>query len=416
MTASVTSLQPLVEPACADWIDSFLEYTDGQPTPPRFRRWAAIAGIAAALERRVWTITAGRPTYPNLYVLLVGPPTSGKTVAIDIVYDFWRESKAFHIAPKGMTTAALVDALKEADKKQLIEGKLIEYHSLQIAAPEFGTFIHAHDLEMLANLNDIWDSPRTYGQRRRHHNGGKAIEIIHPQLNILAGAQPGFLASVMPEEAWSMGFTSRLLMIYGQEAPQISLFGGKPLDKQKAKALTAQMVTLSKTHGQFQWTPDAAAEIERWYAARLEPIPTHSKLTNYNGRRILQFLKLTMVASCARTVGRPDGVELVIRLEDIERAREWLLEAESKMPDVFREMVLKSDMETIKELHFACWQQFTNSKGKPISSEFVHAFLANRVPSEKIAKIIETATKSGFVEEFAPGCFKPRAITNFGPE
>lgn len=397
-----------------DWIDSFMAYTEGQPTPPRFRRWAAIGAVAAALERRVWTVTAGRPTYPNLYILLVGPPTSGKTVAIDIVYDFWREAKAFHVAPKGMTTAALVDALKEADKKQLIGGQLIEYHSLQIAAPEFGTFIHAHDLEMLANLNDIWDSPRTYGQRRRHVNGGKPIDIIHPQLNILAGAQPGFLASVMPEEAWAMGFTSRLVMVYGQEAPLVSLFGGKPLDKMQFKTMTQQVVQLSKAHGQFQWTPEAANEIERWYQVRLEPIPSHSKLQNYNGRRILQFLKLIMVASCARSVSTE--LDLVIRLEDIQRAREWLLEAEAHMPDVFREMVLRSDVETIKELHFAMFQQFANTKHKPVHSEFLYSFLANRVPSEKIERIIETAVKSGYIEEFAPQLYKPKAIRDFGPE
>lgn len=397
-----------------DWIDSFMAYTEGQPTPVRFRRWAAISAIAAALERRVWTITMGRPTFPNLYVLLVGPPTAGKTVAIDIVYDFWRETKALHIAPKGMTTAALVDSLKEAAHNRLYEGKLVEYHSLQIAAPEFGTFIHAHDLEMMANLNDIWDSPRTYGQKRRHVNGGKTIEIMYPQLNILAGAQPGFLASVMPEEAWSMGFTSRLLMIYGQEAPQVSLFSGKTLQESTAKSLILQMTKMTKLHGQFQWTPQAAEEIERWYTTRLSPEPAHSRLQHYTGRRVRQFLKLLMVSAVARSVG--EELESVIRLEDIERAREWLLEAESKMPDVFREMVLKSDVETIKELHFASWQQFTNSKQKPLSSEFIYAFLSNRVPSEKIENIIKTACKSGYLEEFAPGVYKPRPLTNFGPE
>jgi len=275
-----------------DWIDSFMAYTEGQPTPPRFRRWAAIGAIAAALERRVWTVTMGRPTYPNLYVLLVGPPTAGKTVAIDIVYDFWRETKALHLAPKGMTTAALVDSLKEAAHNRLYEGRLVEYHSLQIAAPEFGTFIHAHDLEMMANLNDIWDSPRTYGQKRRHVNGGKTIEIMFPQINILAGAQPGFLASVMPEEAWSMGFTSRLLMIYGQEAPQVSLFSGKTLQVDTAKHLQLQMSKMTKIHGQFQWTPDAANEIERWHATKLTPEPTHSRLQHYTGRRVRQYLKV----------------------------------------------------------------------------------------------------------------------------
>lgn len=397
-----------------DWIDSFMTYTEGQPTPVRFRRWAAISAVAAALERRVWTITMGSPTYPNLYVLLVGPPTAGKTVAIDIVYNFWRETKAFHIAPKGMTSAALVDALKEADRKQLVGGILVEYHSLQVVAPEFGTFIHAHDLEMLANLNDIWDSPRTYGQKRRHVNGGKTIEIIHPQLNILGGAQPGFLASMMPEEAWSMGFTSRLLLIYGQEAPLVPLFSGKTLDAQLYRSMLGDMSKMSKAHGQFQWTPDAANEIERWHLERFAPEPTHSRLANYVGRRVRQYLKLLMVSAVARSVH--EGLELVIRREDIDRAREWLLEAEGKMPDVFREMKLKSDVETIKELHFACWQQYTNSKQKPIHSEFLYSFLSDRAPSEKIERIIDTAVKSGYLELFAPGVYKPRALTNFGPE
>jgi hypothetical protein len=397
-----------------DWIDSFMTYTEGQPTPVRFRRWAAISAVAAALERRVWTITMGKPTFPNLYVLLVGPPTAGKTVAIDIVYDFWREAKCFHIAPKGMTTAALVDSLKEADRKQLIGQTLVEYHSLLVAIPEFGTFIHAHDLEMLANLNDIWDSPRTYGQKRRHNNGGKTIEIIHPQLNILGGAQPGFLASMMPEEAWSMGFTSRLLLIYGQEAPLVSLFSGKTLESGTHRTLLADMVKMAKAHGQFQWTPEAANEIERWHMARLAPEPTHSRLANYVGRRVRQFLKLLMVSAISRSIH--EGVELIIRLEDVERAREWLLEAEGKMPDVFREMKLKSDVETIKELHFACWQKFTNSKQQMIHSEFLYSFLSDRAPSEKIERIIDTAVKSGYLELIAPGLYKPKALTNFGPE
>lgn len=398
-----------------DWIDNFMAFTEGQPTPPRFRRWAAIEAIAGALERRVWTITAGRPTYPNLFVLLVGPPTSGKTVAIDIVYDLWRETKCFHVAPKAITTAGLVDSLKEADRKQLIAGQLLEYHSLLIPCPEFGTFIHAHDLEMLANLNDIWDCPRVYGQKRRHVNGGKTIEIIYPQINILGGAQPGFLASVMPEEAWSMGFTSRLVMVYCQESPQVALFGGKTLDAGKRRQLQSQMILMSKAHGQFQWEPEAAMDIERWYAAKLEPIPTHHKLQNYTGRRLLQYLKLCMVSAVARTIARPEGLELILRLDDMERAREWLLEAESVMPDVFREMTNRSDIDVIKELHFAMWQRYAPKK-QPIHGEFIHAFLAQRISSEKIAKVIETAVKSGYMkEDLIPNTFVPKALIDFTP-
>lgn len=397
-----------------DWIDSFMAYTEGQPTPPRFRLWAAIGAVAAALERRVWAITMGQPTYPNLYVLLVGPPASGKTVAIDIVYDFWKNTKALKLAPKSMTSAALVDALREANRSQIIAGKLLEYHSLTIACPEYGTFISAHDLEMMSNLNDLWDCPKVYGQKRRHVNGGKTVEILNSQVNLLGGTQPGFLASIMPEEAWSMGYNSRLMLIYGLAAPLVDPFAVKGMDIVSAKEMTIQLIKATKMHGQFFLEVQAVNEIRRWYFAGMPPVPTHSRLQHYTGRRFRTLMKLCMSASVARSMH--GEIELVIRLEDVDRAREWLLEAEKHMPDIFRDMVLKSDIETIKELHFACWQQFTNSKHKLIHSEFVHAFLANRVPSEKIGKVIETAVKSGYLEEVAPGCYKPRALTSFGPE
>lgn len=397
-----------------DWIDAFMAYTEGQPTPPRFRRWAAISAVAAALERRVWTTTMAQPTYPNLYVLLVGPPASGKTVAIDIVYNFWRDLKALHLAPKSMTSAALVDALKEANRSQIIDGKLVEYHSLTIACPEYGTFISAHDLEMMANLNDLWDCPRTYGQKRRHVNGGKTLEILNSQINILGGAQPGFLASIMPEEAWSMGYNSRLMMIYGLAAPLVDPFSTTSMDQISRKEMTRQLTLLTKAHGQFLLEPRAVEELRRWYFAGMPPIPTHSRLQHYLARRFRTLTKLCMIAGAARSV--PDELELVIRLPDVEKAKEWLLEAESHMPDIFREMLLKSDIEVIKELHFACFQQFSNTKQKPLHAEFIHAFLAPRAPVEKIGKIIETAVRSGFLEEFAPGLYKPRALTNFGPE
>lgn len=404
-----------------------MAFTDGQPTPERFRLWAGIGAIAAALERRCWTMTAGRRTYPNLYTLLVGPPTSGKTVSIDITYDLWVDSKAFHIAPKSITSAGMVDALREADKKFMIPGNIMEYHSLIIPCPEFGTFINQHDLEMLANLNDIYDSPRIYGQKRRHVNGGKTIEILNPQINILGGAQPGFLASLLPEEAWSMGFTSRLIMVYGQESPRVTLFGTLQFDQNIRKELLHQMSAMTKVHGQFKWEESAGAEIERWYGTRMEPIPTHSKLEHYNGRRILHLLKLCMVASVSRgsnlsgdDLGSnppPNGLELIIRLEDVNRARDWLLEAERFMPDIFRDMVLKSDYQTIQELHFHVWQIYSGTKA-PVHDEHLYSFLSNRVPSEKITKIIETAERSGIINRIAgeSRLYIPKPLTTYGIE
>src|SRR5215831_3135475 len=101
-----------------DLFTSFMDVTREDNVPEVFKRWSAISLIGGALERRVWTRTGShgglsRYTFPNLYVLLIAPPGTGKSV-IDVISDFWRETvqpgtttPAFKIAPTNMTRAAL---------------------------------------------------------------------------------------------------------------------------------------------------------------------------------------------------------------------------------------------------------------------------------------------------------------------
>src|SRR5882724_11244346 len=202
-----------------DWLDQYMSYTDGITSPEIYRLWSGISAIAGALERRVWVETSRGVLYPNMFCLLVGPPGVGKSNAISIVEELWYSSKKFKVAPNNVTKAALVDALLEADRKIILPngGGLVEYHCLLTSSSEFGVLVPAHDLEFLSVLNYIYDNPKVYRENRRSLN--KNIEIIHPQITILAGTQPGFLASLLPEEAWSMGFTSRIIMIYAGVPP-----------------------------------------------------------------------------------------------------------------------------------------------------------------------------------------------------
>ena len=53
---------------------------------------------------------------------------------------------------------------------------------------------------------------RPYGQRRRGQ-GGLKIDIERPQLNMLVGTTPSNLMKFMPDDAWGMGFASRILFV-----------------------------------------------------------------------------------------------------------------------------------------------------------------------------------------------------------
>jgi hypothetical protein len=391
-----------------DWIERFLEYTDGITSPEIFRLWGGISAVAGALERRVWVRTARSDLYPSLYVLLVASPGVGKSEILKIVKSLWSDARKFHPAPDNVTKASLLDCLAEADRKIINGEGLFEYHTLLVASLEFGVLVPAHDLEFLNVLNHIYDCPKDYREVRRTTN--KNLEIINPQLNIVAGTQPAYLSSLMPEEAWAMGFTSRLIMVYSSEAPEVSLFGDNDPRVEEYNWLVARLREMATLMGPFTWEESAKSALEKWVKAKLPPVPDHSKLTHYTPRRVLHAIKLAMVSTVARSC------KLHITLADVERAKFWLLQAERIMPDIFREMIQRSDAQVIQELHFFAWRLWLKENKVPVHESRLISFLKNRLPSEKVLRVLEIATKSGMLQSEGGGLYTPRPKQDHGVE
>lgn len=384
------------------------------PSPPLFRKWAGIAMIAGALERRVWTLSAHRRIYPNLYTLLVAPPGVGKEI-IQEVKELWSDARKYKVAPDSVSKASLIDALKEA--LTVIPKSLDEYHSLLVASNEFGVLVPAYDLDFLSVLNRIYDNPSSHSEKRRSVNKGEDLIITNPQLNIIAGTQPGYLSSLLPPEAWSMGTTSRLIMIYHGEPIKVELFPeGDLISAKRALRLPAisQLASLFNFGGEFQWSEEARKALVAWYSGGMEPAPTHSKLTYYNSRRILHIIKLSMVAAASRQCTNMNGLDLA--LEDFQRAQDWLLEAEVVMPDIFRSMSQKSDMEVMQELHNYVWAEYTRTK-KAVHSTAITHFLATKIAAEKVPKVFALAEKSSMIERMAgTELWSPRHKHQWGVE
>jgi hypothetical protein len=392
-----------------DWIDLWLNYTEGIPSPEIFRLWSGIAAVGGAMERRVWLDLSGGPLYPNLYTLLVGRPGVGKTQSICKVHELWMDVKDFNVSPDNMTKAALVDAVAAASRRLILpNNQLVEFHSLLIASPEFGVLVPAHDLEFLNTLNDLFDNRKSYRETRRYM-GNKQIDIINPQINILAGTQPTYLASLLPEEAWGMGFTSRLLLIYSSEIMNNDIFEVFLLKSDKRELLVKMLQKFSKLYGAMEFDNEAKTAALSWFSSGMRPIPEHSKLENYNSRRHIHVLKLSIISAVSKS-------RSTIILSDFHRAKEWLLEAEAAMPDVFRDMILRSDVQTIQELHIFIWKIWVKER-KPIHQSRLVNFLSARVPSEKIMKILEIAEKANVITRDAgTDNFRPRPKNEFGIE
>lgn len=368
-----------------------MAYTENIPSPRLFRLWAAIASVGASLERRVWLETSAGKLYPNLFVMLVAPPAVGKGQAIDTAVDLWRVSRKISVAPDSMTKASLLDKLMSSGKKLMGDKAkalgataIYEYSSLSIGVEEFGTLLPAHDMEFLSFLIRLYNNPDNLSEDRRTST---SVDIHRPQLNMLVGSQPGFLAHLLPEEAWEMGFMSRMIMVFATSGPDWEIFGGKAQAPAARTALARQLEANAELVGPFDIADDYKAALNNWKRAGYPPSVEHSKLRHYNGRRLQMAIKLAMISAVSR------GNGLLVDASDHDRAHEWMVEAEAKMPDIFREMSHKSDNQIIMELHSYLWREFSRDK-KPLTEAQIYLFLKSKAPSDRIPKIIETAERA----------------------
>lgn len=346
------------------------------------------------MERRLWITSYEQSFYPNLYVFLVGPPASGKTVALIEARKLWKLVPDLHISPTSMTGASLADGLDAAKRRIVQPNKLpayFEFNSLIIASPELSTLMPGYDGELMNRLTDIYDCG-PYEETRR--TAKTTITIQNSQLNLLAATTPGFLSDLMPQGAWDQGFISRVIMIFSSERIIKPLFQIRPSTLKLYNDLLADLKTLSTVVGEFKWEPAAATAMETWHAAGGPPAPEHPKLQHYTSRRTGHLLKLCMVASASR------GNDLRITAEDYSLALDWLIEAEFFMPDIFKAMVTGGDAASIDETYHFVWQLFAKEK-RPVAEHRIIHFLQSRVPAHSIGKVLEMMVRGALLEAVA---------------
>lgn len=366
--------------ASGSWVDGFMDYTSGLPSPSIFRRWSALTCISGALERRCWTRVSNSVLYPNMFVLLVGPPGVGKGMAINEVHDLWATTGAFNVSPTSLTKAAFIDQLCCKVKLLEVGGKVAAYNSILIPAPEFGTLVVAHDMAFLNTLNDIYDCRSIYEERTR---SGGLVHIDRPHIVILGGTQPKYLGDLLPESAYGQGFTARIIMIYAGDPVKVSLFGETTKSEARKKMLVKELSGIAGMAGEFKWTKAAQDAIEKWNEERELDEPRHPRLVYYNTRRIIHAIKLSMILSASRTR------ELKVEEEDVLESKKILLSAEGVMPEIFKEMTASSDMNEINEAFEFIWTYCFREEKKAVEEHKLVHFLSQRVPVHRISFFIE---------------------------
>ncbi len=390
-----------------NWLDAFQQFMGTSGSPQLYTRWAGLFALGAVTERKVWLPTNKGRTFPNQYIILVGPAGIGKSVCTHTVFEFIEEIKSpervIWLAPTSVTKASLIDALNEAERRVIKPAEyrlrtndpelMDTFNSLIVIANELGVFLPAWDGEFMSVLTDIWDNKR-YAETRRTKS--LAITIPRPQLNVLSATTPTHLSMLLPEGAWETGFMSRTLCVYSSEIKYTSLFKARATDPQLRADLIHDLTEIYKTFGEFTITEECYEAMDEWAEKGGQPAPDHPKLLSYNIRRLHHLVKLCMIAALSA------DSELIITLDHFAEALDWLVELEAYMPDIFKSMRAGGSASVIEECYHYCFTQYMRNGKKLVPEPLLYAFLQERAPIHDVNRIIESMINSGLIKkEFA---------------
>ena len=308
-----------------DWIEAFVKYTDNTEPPESYRRWVAISTMASALQRKCKLDWGSETFFPNMYIVLVGPPAARKGTAMRTGKDLL-DQIGIAVSADESSRQKLVKSLQEmgvADQDDM--GRITFHSSMTLYSSELTVFLGYGAKELLAMLCKWYDcEPRyVYDTLQR----GKE-EVPNVWCNLMGATTPGQLQASLPEDAVGSGFTSRVVFVY--EHNKGKLVRKPTLEDQLLEPLLHDLGRVRNLSGDFTVLPDAEDIYYDWYEhSEDEAIFTDYRMEYYVQRRQTHLFKLSMIISADR------GADKIITPIDLKEAIKVLEGAEKNMSQVF---------------------------------------------------------------------------------
>jgi hypothetical protein len=314
-------------------LDLHLQYTTGSECTVQNHRWAMIACVSALLGRRVSLPFGHLTVYPNMYVFLVGLPSTRKSMAIGVAERLLRQSGYDYFAFSRSSREKFLLDFEEGFGNRDESGELDMIKMLDepfkkgdsyvsecfICIDEFIDFIKQKNSDFLTLLTTMYDN-KDIPYRERLKNS-KSVSIPKPTINVLAGLTPTSLSMVMPAEMIGQGYTSRLILVHSGKVAKRITFPSPP-DPVLGDAIVEKLQRLQTFSGVMKYSPEAEVLLDQIYQGYVPLVD--SRLQHYCSRRFIHLLKLCMIFASMRE-------SLTITSEIVEEANTNLSYAEAYM-------------------------------------------------------------------------------------
>jgi len=333
----------MTERLAGNWIQGFLMYTSQSESPDSYLTWAAISTLSAAMRRRTWVRWGYTNIYPNMYVVLIGPPaTVHKSSTIAFTRKFLMNA--------GIATTS--DAIsKEGLIAQMMERRTPEATPITVLASELLSFLAVSKESMIEFLTDIYDCPSMWEYTTR----GRSTELLEkPYLTLLGALTPGGMATSFDDQFVETGFASRVIFIH-ETQPRFrkARMEISPEMLAMRDALEEDLARIASLEGEFQWEESAWNWFEHWYEKVLPDNFLDYRLEGYVGRKPVHVMSLAMILAVS------EGDELILTERYLKTALELLEALEPSMVKAFSSVGRNPHANDLERI----WQDIITSGG-----------------------------------------------------
>ena len=304
-----------------DWLEEYLLCTSGHETPELYSKWVGIGLIASALKQNVWLDMNTFELYPNVFIVIVDSPSSGKSHVInnfglklllkadELDYD----GVPINIYDQKINSAALIKSMSELYKKK-------KENCAVVIAEELGFFTDMGG----ENTNLTKVLIRTYDNSNLGNETiARALESVpKAQLNIIGGTTADSLKRSISKEFLGSGALSRIIFVHSEEVGEPMPFPDPPEgNKQRFHRLAKKLNEFKNLKGEFTFGKNAAKWYADWYIRYFKGV--QDKEDKKMTKRVAgKLLKLAMIFSVARSdslsIEIPDLVSAVKMLNEVQ--------------------------------------------------------------------------------------------------
>ena len=396
------------EPALKDqdFLSSYREYVSDTSVPKLFNEWAAIVAVSSTLSQQTWVDRGHYKVFPNLYIMLIGKPGSGKGTACNILQGILQNANYQNFAPDRTTKEKFLVDLEEgfaASQEDVGDFGGSNFPTddffrdpsrstpderycsdVLILAEELSDFFGTDNLDFIAMLTKLWSFTGAYRQRIKT---GRSVKIQNPCINMFAATTHDSFQITFPSRLLGTGFLARFILIYGTLSREEIAFPKSPSNEGRG--------TLGHQLKEIKNTVIGCIDIENTERVALEEIlllytgPSDGRFENYKTRRFVQLLKISLCFCASRLGDR-------LTLPDIINANTLLYVTEGEMGKALGEFGKSRNSEIANKI-----MQHLYQATRPVSATglwmLVSSDLAKQTELVEILNNLSSAQKIRFI-------------------